>query len=106
MYDLLLKGGTVIDPSVGLNGVQDIAVRDGVIAHIAPDIDAAEGQVGAAAQAHGKHWGRPAGSADQLEALFAKGARFVANGSDFSAMMWMMNEASGQLDQAIARARS
>jgi dihydroorotase len=38
MYDLLLKGGTVIDPSVNLNGVHDIAVQDGRIARIAPSI--------------------------------------------------------------------
>jgi len=38
MYDLLLKGGTVVDPSVGLHGVQDIAVQDGKIARIAPTI--------------------------------------------------------------------
>jgi dihydroorotase len=42
MYDLLLKGGTVVDPSSGLDGVQDIAVQDGVIAEIAPAIDGAE----------------------------------------------------------------
>ena len=38
MYDLLLKGGTVVDPSVGLNGVHDIAVQDGTIALIDTDI--------------------------------------------------------------------
>ena len=38
MYDLLLKGGTVIDPSVNLNGIHDIAVQDGRIARIAPTI--------------------------------------------------------------------
>src|SRR5215468_1213780 len=42
MYDLLLKGGTVVDPSVGLHGVNDIAVEGGVIARIAPGIDATE----------------------------------------------------------------
>jgi len=42
MYDLLLKGGAVVDPSTGLDGVADIAVRDGVIARIAPDIPGAE----------------------------------------------------------------
>ena len=36
MYDLLLAGGTVVDPSVGLSGRHDIAVQDGKIAHIAP----------------------------------------------------------------------
>jgi dihydroorotase len=38
MYDLLLKGGTVVDPSVGLHGVHDIAVQNGKIARIAPSI--------------------------------------------------------------------
>ena len=38
MYDLLLKGGTVVDPSVSLHGVHDIAVQDGTIACIAPTI--------------------------------------------------------------------
>ena len=42
MYDLILKGGTVIDPSAGLHGVLDIAVQDGLIAQIAPAIPAAE----------------------------------------------------------------
>jgi dihydroorotase len=34
MYDLLLTGGTVIDPSQGLNAKRDIAVQDGVIARV------------------------------------------------------------------------
>src|SRR5918992_520706 len=38
MYDLVLKGGTVVDPSVGLHGAYDVAVQDGAIAHIAPAI--------------------------------------------------------------------
>jgi dihydroorotase len=38
MYDLLLKGGTVIDPSVDLHGVHDIAVQNDKVAHIAPTI--------------------------------------------------------------------
>jgi len=42
MYDLVLKGGTVIDPSAGLDGRQDIAVQGGVIARIAPDIASTE----------------------------------------------------------------
>src|SRR5207244_5425906 len=42
MHDLLLKGGTVVDPSTGLDGLRDIAVRDGVIARIAKDIPSAE----------------------------------------------------------------
>jgi dihydroorotase len=38
MYDLILKGGTVVDPSSGLDGVLDIAVEHGRIARIAPAI--------------------------------------------------------------------
>jgi dihydroorotase len=42
MYDLVLKRGTVLDPSSGLDGVLDVAVEKGLIARIAPDIAAAE----------------------------------------------------------------
>ena len=44
MYDLIVKGGTVIDPAQGLNGFNDVAVQDGKIALVAPDIPAAEAQ--------------------------------------------------------------
>jgi dihydroorotase len=37
-YDMLLKGGHVIDPATGLSGMFDVAVRDGIIAGIAPSI--------------------------------------------------------------------
>ena len=42
MYDLLIKGGHVLDPGQGLDGRLDIAVADGKIARIAADIPAAE----------------------------------------------------------------
>lgn len=42
MYDLLIKGGTVVDPSQGLNGINDVAVEEGKIARIAPNIAAEE----------------------------------------------------------------
>src|SRR5262245_47008542 len=42
MYDLVLKGGRVIDPSSGLDGGQDNAVQGGAIPRIARDIPAAE----------------------------------------------------------------
>src|SRR5262245_5373045 len=37
-YDLLLRGGTVLDPSQSLDGVHDMAVSDGKIAAIAGSI--------------------------------------------------------------------
>ena len=42
MYDLVLKGGSVLDPSTGLDGVLDIAVENGLIARIAAGIAPAE----------------------------------------------------------------
>jgi dihydroorotase len=41
-YDLLIKGGTVIDPSQGLHAIMDVAVKDARIAAVAKDIP--EGQ--------------------------------------------------------------
>ena len=38
-YTLLIKGGTVIDPSQGLNGIYDVALRDGNIVKIEPSIE-------------------------------------------------------------------
>ena len=38
MYDLLLQGGTVVDPSIGLHGIHDVAVQGDKIARIAPAI--------------------------------------------------------------------
>src|SRR5579864_127031 len=39
-YDLLLKGAHVIDPRNNINSVQDVAIRDGLIAAVARDIPA------------------------------------------------------------------
>jgi dihydroorotase len=41
-YELLLKGGRVIDPSQSLNAVADVALAGGRIAAIAPDIDSGD----------------------------------------------------------------
>jgi dihydroorotase len=38
VYDLLLQGGHVIDPAHGVNGVRDIAIKDGRIASIGESI--------------------------------------------------------------------
>jgi len=42
MYDLVLKGGRVVDPSSGFDGVLDIAVENGAIARVAAGIAPAE----------------------------------------------------------------
>ena len=40
-YDLLLKGGHVIDPKNGVDEARDVAIRDGKIAAVAPSLPAA-----------------------------------------------------------------
>lgn len=40
-FDLLLKGGTLIDPAAGLNGPHDVAFAGGLVAAVAPDLPAA-----------------------------------------------------------------
>ncbi len=42
---LLLTGGTVVDPATGVNGRQDVLVRDGHIAAVEREIDAPDAQV-------------------------------------------------------------
>ena len=42
MYDLIIKGGTVVDPSQNIHGLNDVAVEDGKIARVAPDISGDE----------------------------------------------------------------
>ena len=42
MYDLIIKGGTVVDPTQNLNGAYDVAIEDGKIAAVAADISADE----------------------------------------------------------------
>ena len=41
-YDLVLRGGHVIDPGNGIDGLRDVAVLDGRIAAVQPDIPAAQ----------------------------------------------------------------
>ena len=39
-YDIVLKGGHVIDPKNGVDSIQDVAIRDGKIAAVSPGIPA------------------------------------------------------------------
>jgi dihydroorotase len=41
-YDLLLRGGHVIDPRNGISAVRDVAIRSGVVAAVAPGIQPSE----------------------------------------------------------------
>ncbi len=39
VYDLVLKGGELIDPAAGFRAVGDVAFRDGRVAAVGPDLD-------------------------------------------------------------------
>ena len=40
MYDLVIKGGRVIDPAQGIDGSFDVAFEGGKVARVAPGIAA------------------------------------------------------------------
>src|SRR5215468_2272603 len=50
-YDLVIKGGRVIDPSVGVDAVRDVAIAGGKIVAVEADI---KGDAGATVDARGK----------------------------------------------------
>ena len=55
-----------------------------------PKMVEAQAKVAAAAARHGKAWGRPSGSAEDIAALSRQGAQLIAHGSDFGAVMKML----------------
>lgn len=52
-----------------------------------PKMAAVQDTVAAAAAKTGIAWGHPAGTTEQIKAMMAKGARLLAHGSDFGAVM-------------------
>ena len=44
-YDLVVRGGRVIDPSLGIDAVRDVAIAGGRIAAVEPGLDAGDAQV-------------------------------------------------------------
>ena len=40
-FDLMLKGGEVIDPAQGIRGVRDVAFKDGKVAAVSERVDPA-----------------------------------------------------------------
>lgn len=55
-----------------------------------PKMIAAQAVVAAAAAKAGVAWGRPSGSAEDIAELTRQGARLIAHGSDFGAVMTML----------------
>ena len=62
-------------------------------------MEAAQEKVAAAAEQHGKAWGRPAGSEEEVRTLYEQGARLVAYGGEFRALMEMLRRNSATLNE-------
>lgn len=58
--------------------------------------------VAAACARHGKPWGMPAGTEEEIREVVKMGCRFVAHGSEFWAMHAGLKEAQTVLDRALA----
>lgn len=55
-------------------------------------------RVAAAAKKHGKNWGLPVGSPEQVQQMREKGARFINFGGDFGAVLEMLEGNARKLD--------
>ena len=42
MYDLIVRGGTLIDPALQIHGRRDVGIRDGRIAAVEDDLEASD----------------------------------------------------------------
>ena len=62
-------------------------------------IESATEAVAAAAKKHGKAWGRPAGTLEQMQELQSQGAQLIAHGGDFMALMKELESSSADFDQ-------
>ena len=41
-YDLIIQGGTVVDPAQSIHGTMDVAIQDGLIAELSPSLAASQ----------------------------------------------------------------
>jgi 2-keto-3-deoxy-L-rhamnonate aldolase RhmA len=78
-------------------GPGDLGIRLAADPNNTKTMDECVVQVAAAAQKHGKAWGRTAGAIDELAGYQAQGAQMVPWGGDF-ALMNVLRETSQQLD--------
>ena len=68
-------------------------------------LDEAVQRVADAASRHGKAWGRPASSADQVAQLHGQGAQLIAYGGDFITLMRMLEKHAAELDVVYGESR-
>ena len=60
-------------------------------------------RVATVAAERGKAWGRPAGSVELLKELYDQGARLLAYGGEFMAIMQMLEKSAADFDKAIGK---
>jgi 4-hydroxy-2-oxoheptanedioate aldolase len=83
-------------------GPGDLSARLGcTMAPTDPTMAKAHQRVNAAAARHGKHWGRPVGSAEHLRQTVADGARLVTMGSEFTGIMNAYRQAAEDFDRVL-----
>ena len=64
-------------------------------------LDSAMDRVAEAAKNHGKAWGCPAGSVGQISDLHNRGARLLAHGGEFMAIMNMLKDSAANFETAV-----
>lgn len=82
-------------------GPADLTLR---LQHSERDLDLAkcEELVSQACQKHGKFWGMPVGTTDEVKRLHQQGAQLLAHGNDFLGMMQMLERSAKHIDQATS----
>jgi 2-keto-3-deoxy-L-rhamnonate aldolase RhmA len=68
----------------------------------ATTLDECIARVATAAANHGKAWGRPAGSVELLKTLYDQGARLLAYGGEFMAIMKMLEKSAADFDTVVS----
>lgn len=97
-----------IDAIAAVQGVDALFVGPGDLGlrirrtHTDVTIEAALQATAEAASKHGKAWGAPAASVEDLRRLRAQGAQLIAYGGDYPALHAMLEAASAQLDDVYA----
>lgn len=61
-------------------------------------IEEAYDRVAAAAKQHGKAWGAPGLSLENMTGILSKGAQLIAHGGDYEAIYTMLKQWSGEID--------
>ncbi len=64
-------------------------------------MDVARQRVAAACAKHGKVWGQPAFNEEHMGQLHQEGARLIAHGGDFPAILTFLEECSGRFDRVL-----